>query len=115
VTDEPQINEERPAQLGYINAPDGVPLYVAYRAAPEGAFQAPERSQAIVIAPPLFEERKSSYAPLRRLARLLADAGHAVLRFDYRGSGESGGSAQRSGSVAGRRWQDLAEDLATAR
>jgi len=46
---------------------------------------------------------------LRRLAVRLVSAGHAVLRFDYRGSGESGGDPGT------RRWQHLAEDLMTAR
>ena len=93
-------------QLGYVKALDGAPLYAAYHAAAPGQ---PERALPLVIVPPLFEERKSAYAPLRRLALRLAGAGHAVLRFDYRGSGESGGDGNR------RRWQHLAEDVAVAR
>jgi pimeloyl-ACP methyl ester carboxylesterase len=46
---------------------------------------------------------------LRRLAERLAAAGHPVLRFDYRGSGESGGHPAR------RRWQHLVEDVTIAR
>jgi pimeloyl-ACP methyl ester carboxylesterase len=88
-------------ELGYIKAPDGTPLYVAYHAGGDAA--------PVVIAPPLFEERKSAYAPLRRLAEKLAAAGHPVLRFDYRGSGESGGDP------GARHWPHLAEDLAAAR
>src|SRR5205814_10203020 len=53
--------------------------------------------------------RKSGYAALRRMAERLAAAGHAALRFDYRGSGESGGDPAK------RCWQNLAEDCAMAR
>jgi hypothetical protein len=63
----------------------------------------------VLIAPPLFEERKSAYAALNGLARVLCAAGHPALRFDYRGSGESGGEP------GARRWRHLAEDLAAAR
>lgn len=91
--------------LGYIEALDGSPLYAAYHPAEgEGPPKLP-----VVIAPPLFEERKSAYGTLNKLAGRLAAAGHPALRFDYRGSGESGGEPAR------RRWQHLAEDLATAR
>jgi pimeloyl-ACP methyl ester carboxylesterase len=96
------------AQLGYVKALDGSPLYAAYHAAAE-VKSTTSRLFPVVIAPPLFEERKSAYAPLRRLAEKLAAAGHAVLRFDYRGSGESGGDPAK------RRWSHLAEDLAVAR
>ena len=95
-------------QLGYVKALDGSPLYAAYHAAAEVS-GTHSRFFPVVIAPPLFEERKSAYAPLRRLAVKLAAAGHACLRFDYRGSGESGGDPAK------RRWQHLAEDLSVAR
>jgi pimeloyl-ACP methyl ester carboxylesterase len=94
-----------PEQLGYIKALDGSPLYAAYHA-PEGG---PDTELPVVIVPPLFEERKSAYAPLRKLALQLAAAGHPVMRFDYRGSGESGSSS----SV--RRWEHLAQDVASVR
>ena len=93
-------------QLGYVKSQDGSPLYAVYHPT---TFEASHALLPVVIAPPLFEERKSSYASLRRLAATLASAGHPVLRFDYRGSGESGGLS------AVRRWRHLAEDLATAR
>jgi len=95
-------------QLGYIKALDGAPLYCAYHAAAENV--TPKgRGFPVVIAPPLFEERKSAYSALRRVAQRLAAAGHAVMRFDYRGSGESGGTA------ALRRWEHLSQDVATVR
>jgi len=91
-------------QLGYIRSLDGSPIYAAYHASEGASAKLP-----VVICPPLFEERKSSYAALRNLAATLAGAGHPVMRFDYRGSGESGGVA------ATRRLQHLAEDVAVAR
>jgi len=95
-------------QLGYIKALDGSPLYCAYHPAAEGV--TPKgRGFPVVIAPPLFEERKSAYSALRRMALRLAAAGHAVMRFDYRGSGESGGKPEA------RRWEHLAQDVATVR
>jgi uncharacterized protein len=93
-------------QFGYIKALDGSPLFAAYHAPAPGGN---ERALPVVIAPPLFEERKSAYGPLRRLANRLAGAGHAVMRFDYRGSGESGGEGAK------RRLQHMAEDVAVVR
>jgi pimeloyl-ACP methyl ester carboxylesterase len=88
---------------GFFPARDGTPLYGVYHA-PAGAPRV-----AVLIAPGLLEERKSAYAALAGLARDLAGAGHPVLRFDFRGSGESGGEEGR------RRWTHLAEDLVSAR
>ncbi len=95
-----------PPTPGYVEAADGAPLYCVYhRASP-----APEGRHcfSVLLLPSLFEERKSGYAAMRRLAERLAAAGHAALRFDYRGSGESGGDS------AQRRWAHLAEDADTA-
>lgn len=92
-----------PETPGYFAASDSTPLYGVYHA-PESASKVP-----VLVAPSLFEERKSAYAALASLARALAAAGHPVLRFDYRGSGESGGEP------GARRWPDLAADLAAAR
>ena len=95
-----------PEQLGYIKALDGSPIYAAHHA-PEGS--AHHTELPVVIVPPLFEERKSAYATLRKLALKLAAQGHPVMRFDYRGSGESGSAS------ALRRWEHLAQDVATVR
>lgn len=46
----------------------------------------------VVVCPPLFEERKASHGVLVDLARELAANGHSVLRFDYRGCGDSEGA-----------------------
>ncbi len=46
---------------------------------------------ALLVCDPLFEERKSAQRVLVEAARALAAAGVAVLRFDYRGCGDSSG------------------------
>ena len=46
---------------------------------------------AVVICDPFAEEKKCAHRPLTDVARALADAGFAVLRFDYRGCGDSEG------------------------
>lgn len=117
-----------PETPGFFPTGDGTPLYGVYHAPearasrPPGAAETaavparghPARTEtaslqgAVVIAPPLFEERKSAYGALAQLARGLAAAGFGVFRFDYRGSGESGGDPGE------RRWQHLAEDLNVA-
>ena len=83
-------------------------MYCVYHPA-AAVVNAQRRYYPTLLLPSLFEERKSAYASLRRLAERLAAAGHATLRFDYRGSGESGGDPGK------RRWQHLAEDAAVAR
>jgi exosortase A-associated hydrolase 2 len=47
---------------------------------------------ALVFCNPLFEERKPAQRILVETARALCGAGFAVLRFDYRGCGDSGGA-----------------------
>jgi pimeloyl-ACP methyl ester carboxylesterase len=48
-------------------------------------------SSGVVIAPPIGYAYWSSHRTLRVLAEALAAAGHAVLRFDYDGTGDSAG------------------------
>lgn len=88
---------------GYFPSSGGATLY--------GVLHAPDAASAVpaLIAPSLFEERKSAYAALARLARALCAAGHPVLRFDYRGSGESSFDSARE-----RTFADLGEDLRAA-
>ena len=86
----------------YFKASDGIPLYGVYHEPVTPTF-AP-----VLITTSLFEERKSAYSTLYQLANQLEKSGHAVLRFDFRGSGESGGD---SGC---RKWRDLTSDLKDA-
>jgi exosortase A-associated hydrolase 2 len=58
-----------------------------------GVLHRPERpgGVALVFCDPLFEERKSAHRALVEAARYLAARGFPVLRFDYRGCGDSPG------------------------
>jgi pimeloyl-ACP methyl ester carboxylesterase len=48
-----------------------------------------------VICAPLFNEYMRTQLALRELAIRLADKGHHVLRFDYRGTGDSSGELEQ--------------------
>lgn len=51
----------------------------------------PARGRAIVLCPPLGYENICAYPAMRELAERLAKLGYPVLRFDYEGTGDSGG------------------------
>lgn len=59
-------------------------------------------SRAVVLCPPLGYEAICAYPALRTFAERLAAAGHPVLRFDYDGTGDSGGLDSDPGRV--RAW-----------
>ena len=48
-----------------------------------------------VICPPLFSEYQRTHLALREVAEALAQAGQHVLRFDYRGTGDSFGELDK--------------------
>jgi pimeloyl-ACP methyl ester carboxylesterase len=50
-----------------------------------------ERDEGIVFCYPFGQEYMRAHRPLRQLANDLANLGYHVLRFDYRGSGDSAG------------------------
>ncbi|MDA0321219.1 MAG: alpha/beta fold hydrolase [Verrucomicrobia bacterium] len=62
----------------------------------------------IVICHPLFEERKSAHRALVEAARAFCSAGFSVLRFDYRGCGNSHGTFRDFGL------DDWAKDIRAA-
>ncbi len=62
-------------------------------------------SWGLVICPPFGEERKSAARVMTLAARALGREGFHVLRFDYRGTGESDGEMADAGP---RQW---AEDI----
>jgi pimeloyl-ACP methyl ester carboxylesterase len=70
----------------YIPTPAG-PLFAVLHE-PEGAV----RAAALLLAPGL-DEKRAAHGALARLARALAAAGCAALRFDYRGTGDSSGES----------------------
>jgi alpha-beta hydrolase superfamily lysophospholipase len=61
--------------FGLLHAPPGAPL-----------------ATAVLIVPPWGWEAVASHRSLRAWAQHLAGAGHATLRFDFPGSGDSGGA-----------------------
>ena len=53
-----------------------------------------EDSRAVVVCAPLWREGIRAHRVLRRLGVLLTRVGHAVLRFDYSGAGDSAGESE---------------------
>lgn len=65
------------------------PLYVM-------AHRAENPKGIVVIAGPFAEEKKAAQRALVAASRTFAEAGYEVLRFDYRGTGDSGGTFAES-------------------
>ena len=66
--------------------------------------QVGESGVIVIVGGPQY--RAGSHRQFVLLARALANAGHAVLRFDYRGMGDSGGEA--------RSFEAVGDDIAAA-
>ena len=94
------MSDETP---GFFPSTDGTPLYGVWHR--ETA--TPPRNP-IVLVPALFDERRTAGAAWVSLARELARNGFPVLRFEFRGEGES------LGNGAQRLWPDLLNDLYAA-
>ncbi len=76
-----------------------------------GIFHPPlgaENGQGVLICPPLLDEQIRAHWTLREIAEQLARSGYSVLRFDYRGMGNSLGSSCNT-SI-----QSLQEDIQQA-
>lgn len=74
----------------YFQTPEAN-LYAVYHQ-PRGS----ARQTAVLICYPLFYEYLSTHRTCRQLAGMLGDAGFPVLRFDYFGCGDSGGTAAQA-------------------
>lgn len=75
-----------------------------------GTLYMPSRRPAngVVLCEPFGEEKRCSARMMTRLARRLAEAGHAVLRFDYSGTGDSAGLHSQA------RWSEWEAETAAA-
>jgi pimeloyl-ACP methyl ester carboxylesterase len=82
---------------------EGIYLFGAYHPA-----QNTSKREGIVICNPFGQESMRAHRALRRLAINLAAQGYAVLRFDYRGTGDS------VGTLAGVTVEDWLEDIRVA-
>ncbi len=84
----------RPLHFG----PDGRPLFGWHH--PPGA---PSRQTGVVLCNPIGDDYVRAHRALRHLAEHLSRAGFSVLRFDFRGTGDSAGSESDPARVAA--WQ----------
>lgn len=80
------------------------PLFGVYHPAQRGT----SRSVGVVLCPPMGQEYIRSHRSLLQLAKMLAQEGFDVLRFDYYGCGDSDGDCSQ-GSI--RQWL---EDISAA-
>jgi len=76
-----------------------------------GAYHPPKlsnRREGIVLCSPFGQENMRAHRSLRRLAINLSNLGYSVLRFDYRGTGDS------AGTLAGVTAEDWQQDIRIA-
>lgn len=85
------LTGERPETIAYLEGAGGERIYsVLHRATGR-------RRGAVLLAGPIGAERERAWRTLVVLARALAEIGFDVLRFDYRGIGESEGCFEELG------------------
>jgi pimeloyl-ACP methyl ester carboxylesterase len=75
----------------YLQAPEG-DLFAVYHEPRSGS----TRESAVLLCYPLGHEYLNSHRAYRQIAVMLSEAGFPVLRFDYLGSGDSGGSCEQA-------------------
>jgi pimeloyl-ACP methyl ester carboxylesterase len=78
-----------------------------------GAYDAPsgECRGAVLLVNPIGDDAMRAHRPFRHLARRLVEAGFAVLRFDFHGTGDSQGDERDAARVA--TWLDDVRRAAT--
>ncbi|MBV1882888.1 MAG: alpha/beta hydrolase [Pseudomonadales bacterium] len=54
------------------------------------------RQESVLLCPPFGQEYMRSHRAYRQLAMLLAMQGYSVMRFDYRGTGDSSGEIENA-------------------
>ncbi len=84
-----QPNQAHSERAGYFPV-SGVHLYTVLHEVTDPAAR-------VLLVGPFASERHNSYLPWVRWARFLAEGGIEVLRYDYRGIGESTGAFQDMG------------------
>ena len=105
-----RVLDERTRALFFgARAGEGRALFGWYHPPTKG--KGPGRGRAVVLCPPLGYEGICAYPALRIFAERLSAAGYPVLRFDYDGTGDSGGLDSDSGRV--RAWIDSVGEAAT--
>jgi len=98
------VDEPGTETSGYVAAGTRQ-LYVTFHEPSNGRLP----RDGLLVLGPFGEERKCAYRTLVRLARACADAGLAVARFDYGGTGESTG---RHADISLSEWVDEAAIVA---
>jgi alpha-beta hydrolase superfamily lysophospholipase len=88
-------------QIQYYRDHQGTPMFFSMHPAVESR----ETGTAVLMAPAIFEEKQDAHRAMVNFANRMAEQGITVLRFDYRGQGESAGELHHF------RPGDLIEDI----
>lgn len=87
----PEAAATNNVQPFYFSVPQA-DLFAVYHEPRSGA----ARQSAVLLCNPLGHEYLNAHRAYRQIATLLSEAGFPVLRFDYLGCGDSGGSSEQA-------------------